>query len=91
MKHITPRELMDVEHDLKTGLVYGILREYLESRLVESRIQARVLAGNLASLLEREQLLGQINLLESFHDDFHNHVKHVVTKNNEQQDNDNAT
>jgi len=80
MRHITPRELMEVEHDLKQGLVYGILREYITSRLSESRNQARMLAGNLSSLLEREQMLGQINLLETFHDDFHNHVVHVVTK-----------
>ena len=80
MRHITPRDLMEIEHDLKSGLLYGILREYIESRLIESRNQARILSSSLNSLLEREQKLGQINLLETFHDDFHNHVVHVVTK-----------
>ena len=80
MRHITPRELMEVEHELKSGLIYGMIREYMAARLVETRNQARVLSSNLTSLLEREQLLGQVNLLETFHDDFHNHVVHVVTK-----------
>jgi len=80
MRHITPRELMEVEHEIKTGLIYGLIREYFASKLVETRNEARVLSSNLTSLLEREQKLGQINLLETFHDDFHNHVVHVVTK-----------
>lgn len=78
-KRISERQAMDVKHTINEELSWGLFKEYIISQAKEKRIQSRVLGGDLTKLLEREQVLGQADLLDSLLEDFHNHVVHVAT------------
>lgn len=89
-KRISERQAMDVRHTIREELSWGLFKEFIAAQAKEKRIQSKVLSGDLTKLLEREQLLGQADLLESLMEDFHNHVVHVATIHKSEGDNPNA-
>jgi len=87
---ITHREQLEVLEQVKRDLSWKCFREYVVSQHFEKKNQVRSLSSNFNALLEREQLQGQVFLLESILEDFHSHVVNVITTNKETQDNANA-
>jgi hypothetical protein len=80
---LTHEQKQSIAVQVERDISWKAYKEFIKQQIDEKKNALQSCSGDIMKFLYREQLLGQILLLEKQLEDFHNHVVNVINNQTE--------